>query len=107
MSSSSDLEAIVRTIFNSAPKKDDLSVKAIRNQVSEKIGREVTKPESQHIKDFICELYQNYAAQNVKLNLSRQYLLMSIDSFLTFKRRRKKMKAASIRKIKYQRINHR
>ena len=65
MSSSSDLEAIVSTIFNSAPNKEDLSVKAIKNQVSEKIGREVTKPESQHIKEFICDLYQKHAENNV------------------------------------------
>lgn len=59
-----DMEAIVRAIFHATTNKDELSVKTLKIQVSEKIGRALTKPETQSLKEIVCDLYQSYAESN-------------------------------------------
>lgn len=64
------LDSIVREVFNATSNKEELSVKVIKSQVAVKIGRELSKPESQHLKEFVCDLYQKYmdSKQNVRNN---------------------------------------
>lgn len=59
---SSDLDVLVRGIFNTTADKANLSLKDVKQQLADKIGRVLSKPEASQVKVLVIELYQNYAA---------------------------------------------
>lgn len=56
-----NIEILVKSIFNSTSNKEELSIKVIKSQVTEKIGRSLSKDETSSIKEIVCELYESYS----------------------------------------------
>lgn len=76
---SDELEAIVKSIFNSSKNKEDLSVKVIKNQVADKLGHQLSKEEAKLLKEFVCDLYESYTKNQGKVFQPLNYCLACID----------------------------